>query len=100
MPVGKGVLPRDGVPKGRAAKLNSEWVYRVLLILYPYEHRREYGEQMVQLFRDRMRRDGGGYRTAIVWFHILSDLLRSALNEHLERSGFWRGVRNLLSPLF
>ena len=98
MPVGKGVLPRDGVPKGRAAELNSEWVYRVLLILYPYEHRREYGEQMVQLFRDRMRRDGSGYRTATVWFHILSDLLRSALNEHLERGGYWGIAKALLFP--
>ena len=79
--------------------MNPEWVYRVLLLLYPDEHMREYGEQMVQLFRDRMRRDGGGYRTAIVWFHILSDLLRSALNEHLERSGFWRVLRTLLFPL-
>ena len=98
MPVGKGVLPRDGVPKGRAAELNSEWVYRVLLILYPYEHRREYGEQMVQLFRDRMRRDGGGYRTVMVWFHIVSDLLPSALNEHLERGGYWGIAKALLFP--
>ena len=78
----------------------SEWVYRMLLVLYPSEHRREYEEQMVQLFWDRMRRDGGGYRSAIVWLHILSDLFHSALNEHLERSGFWRVVKALLFPLF
>ena len=37
-------------------------VYRKLLLIYPKEHRREYGEPMVQLFRDRMRRDGDGFR--------------------------------------
>ena len=38
MPVGKDALPRDGAPKERAAELNSEWVYRMLLTLYPAEH--------------------------------------------------------------
>ena len=61
---------------------------------------RKYGEQMVQHFRDRMRRDGGGFRTAIVWLHILSDLIRSALTEHLDRSGLWRTVRTQFFPLF
>ena len=78
----------------------SEWVYRALLVLYPSEHRREYEEQMVQLFGDRMRRDGGGYRTAIVWFDILSDLTRSALNEHLEKVGLWGIIKALLYPTF
>ena len=78
----------------------SEWVYRALLVLYPSEHRREYEEQMVQLFGDRMRRDGGGYRTAIVWFDILSDLIRSALNEHLERVGLWGVIKAVLYPSF
>ena len=78
----------------------SEWVYRALLVLYPSEHRREYEEQMVQLFGDRMRRDGGGYRTAIVWFDILSDLFHSALNEHLERVGLWGIIKALLYPTF
>ena len=71
-------------------------MYRLLLILYPDEHRREYGEQMVQLFGDRLRRDGGGFRTAIVWLHILSDLLRSALIEHVERGGYWGIIKALL----
>ena len=78
----------------------SEWVYRMLLVLYPSEHRREYEEQMVQLFGDRMRRDGGGYRSAIIWLHILSDLFHSALNEHLERVGLWGVIKALLYPTF
>ena len=100
MQADEGVPAHDGAPRERESELRSEWVYRLLLILYPQEHRREYGEQMVQLFRDRLRRDGGGFRTTIVWFRILSDLLHSALNEHLERSGLWRIVRSLLLPLF
>ena len=40
----------------------SERVYRWLLIVYPREHRRQYGALMVQLFRDRMRRDGKSFR--------------------------------------
>ena len=83
-----------------AVELISEWVYRMLLVLYPSEHRREYEEQMVQLFGDRMRRDGGGYRSAIVWLHILSDLFHSALNEHLEKVGLWGIIKALLYPTF
>lgn len=62
----------------------SERVYRVLLVAYPVEHRRRYGDPMVQLFRDRLRRDGGGLRTILVWAHIGSDLARSAFAERLE----------------
>ena len=61
-----------------------ERVYRVLLLAYPSEYRREYGEPMVQLFRDRMRRDGGRFRTPVVWAQIISDLVCSAFREHVE----------------
>ena len=64
----------------------SERVYRALLLVYPSEHRREYEEPMVQLFRDRMRRDGGGFRTPVVWVRMVFDLLGSAFVEHRERA--------------
>ena len=92
--------PRDETSNLGAVELISEWVYRMLLVLYPSEHRREYEEQMVQLFGDRMRRDGGGYRSAIIWLHILSDLFHSALNEHLEKVGLWGVIKALLYPTF
>ena len=41
----------------------SDHVYRVLLLAYPKEYRREYGPQMEQAFRDLRRealRRGGG----------------------------------------
>ena len=62
----------------------SERVYRWLLLLYPKEHRREYGELMVQLFRDRMRRRGKGYRGLAVWLHMTFDLAGAAFEEHKE----------------
>ena len=64
----------------------SERVYRALLVVYPAEYRREYGGPMVQLFRDRMRRDGGGFRTPVVWVRMVFDLLGSAFMEHRERA--------------
>ena len=62
----------------------SEKIYRRLLVVYPKEHRREYGELMVQLFRDRMRRDGGGFRGLIVWMQMIFDLAGAAFIEHKE----------------
>ena len=68
----------------------SESVYRRLLVAYPRDHRREYGELMVQLFRDRMRRDGGGFRALPVWAHMLLDLVVAAFKEHKERQSMTR----------
>ena len=51
-------------------------------MIYPREHRREYGELMVQLFRDRMRYDGGGLRGLIIWMQMIFDLAPSAFEEH------------------
>ena len=62
----------------------SERTYRALLVLYPSDHRRIYGDPMVQLFRDRMRRDGGGLRTLTVWVRVGFDLAGSAFKERME----------------
>ena len=62
----------------------SERVYRRLLVVFPKEYRREYGELMVQLFRDRMRRDGGGFRGLLVWMQMIFDLVVAAFKEHKE----------------
>ena len=60
----------------------SERLYRTMLLVYPREHRREYGDLMVQLFRDRMRYDGGGLRGLIIWMQMIFDLAPSAFEEH------------------
>ena len=62
----------------------SERVYQALLVAYPEEHRRRYGEPMALLFRDRMRRDGGGFGTVLVWGLVGFDLARSAFTERME----------------
>lgn len=62
----------------------SERVYRALLLAYPREHRREYGELMVQLFGDRMRCEGGGFRSLVIWVQTLTDLVHSAFRERME----------------
>ena len=62
----------------------SERVYRALLMAYPSDHRRQYGEPMVQLFRDRMRRSDGGFRTLDVWLHMIFDLVCAAFKERKE----------------
>ncbi len=65
----------------------SERIYRFLQLVYPREYRREYGELMVQLFRDRMRRDGKGFGGLRVWVQILVDLCSSALRGCLKSIG-------------
>ncbi len=68
----------------------SERVYRKMLIAYPGEHRRRYGEPMALLFRDRLRRDGGGFGTVLVWGHVGFDLARSAFTERMETAMTWK----------
>ena len=62
----------------------SERVYRAMLLAYPAEHRRNYGDPMLGLFRDRLRRDGGGFGTVRVWTDVGPDLVGSAFIERLE----------------
>jgi hypothetical protein len=62
----------------------SERVYQALLVAYPVDHRRRYGQPMALLFRDRMRRDGGGFGTVLVWGLVGFDLARSAFTERME----------------
>ena len=69
----------------------SERVYRALLVAYPREFRREYGDLMTQFVRDRMRRDGKGIRGLMIWAHVLSDVATSALREHVRGAGMGRG---------
>jgi hypothetical protein len=78
----------------------SERVYRVLLLAYPREFRRDCGTEMVQAFgdlcREEMRR-GGALGLVRVWARTLPDLVATAF---AERS---RGMRDrwlfMLVPL-
>lgn len=81
----------------------QERVYRALLVAYPKEHRREYGEPMMQMMRDRLRDEGGGWRTGLVWAHLLADLARNALAERTAtavttiKTGWWRILAALIA---
>ncbi|HEV8420101.1 MAG TPA: ABC transporter permease [Actinomycetota bacterium] len=61
-------------------------VYRSLLRLYPWRFRREYGWDMCQVFRDRLReelRTGQPGRLAAYWFSIVLDVVRTAIPERI-----------------
>jgi hypothetical protein len=60
--------------------MRSVRVYRALTRLYPPRFRREYGDSMEQLFRDRLHDDGS--RRA--WGNALRDLTTSAPRQHWE----------------
>lgn len=101
-------------PERERASSLSERFYRVLLIAYPEEHRREYGPQMEQAFRDLRRealRRGGGIGLARLWMRTVSDLAATALAERSSRPNDEDGIMQdrrlagigfvlLIAPLF
>lgn len=52
----------------------SERIFLFLLRLYPAQFRRTYGDEAVQLFRDRLDDETGFARRARLWFDLLVDL--------------------------
>ena len=62
-------------------------LYGWLLVAYPLEFRRVFGEQMVQVFRDCYRSEASSGSLASFWFRTLSDLAFTAVKEHAESSG-------------
>ncbi|HXM47272.1 MAG TPA: hypothetical protein VN956_05345 [Pyrinomonadaceae bacterium] len=63
--------------------LRAQKFFQLLLLAYPAEFRREYGTQMTQLFRDCYRAEE--HRPGRFWLSTISDLIRAAPREHLER---------------
>lgn len=79
----------------KMASFRSEHAYRFLLRVYPAEFRDDYGEEMVQFFRDRcreVRRAQGAAGLIGLWLHTLGDLASSALSEHIDS---WEASMNL-----
>jgi hypothetical protein len=67
----------------------GERVYRGLLALYPAEFRRRFGEDMVQLFHDRLRDARAGrapWRGLVAWLALVADVAVTAPFEHLRRN--------------
>lgn len=72
----------------RAVFRLSEWLYGVLLRLYPKRFRTAYGQQMRQTFRDACRvayRQNGGGGVLALWLPTLLDLVKSALEERAQQ---------------
>lgn len=68
----------------------SRQVYAALLLLYPSSLRRQFGEEMIEVFADQMRdahqKDGWVGRMG-VWRCVADETLRTALSSHLQIVG-------------
>lgn len=60
----------------------SETIFRLLLHLYPSRFRREFGNEALQLFRDRAREETGVWASIRLWFDLLNDLVISLPREY------------------
>lgn len=60
----------------------SEKIYAWLLHLYPSHFRETYGEEALQLFRDRLRDERGFFQTLRLWLDLLADLAISVPRQH------------------
>src|SRR5438105_15247684 len=55
----------------------SEKIYVYLLRLFPRHFREEYGDEALQLFRDRMRDEKGLFLRVRAWLGLLADVAGS-----------------------
>jgi Peptidase family S41 len=62
----------------------SEKIFRLLLRLYPSRFRQDYGEEALQLFRDRTRDETGWWPSARLWLDLFSDLVVSLPREYAD----------------
>ncbi len=62
----------------------SEKLYALFLRLYPAHFREEYGDEALQLFRDRAREERGFLPLLRLWFDLLFDLTVSLPREYLR----------------
>ena len=60
----------------------SEKLYALLLRLYPARFRRNWEQDALQLFRDRLQDERGTFRRLRLWLDVLGDLAVSAPQEH------------------
>ena len=62
----------------------SEKIYALLLRLFPSHFREAYGEEALQLFRDRARDEKGFFQSVRLWLDLLADLVWSVPREYLH----------------
>jgi hypothetical protein len=69
--------------------MTPERVYAALIRLYPQEFREEFGDRLLDAFRELHRRKG--HRPVRFWFALLSDLVHSIGREWLDNSRSAKG---------
>ena len=77
----------------------SPRVYRILLLAYPAQFRREYGLQMAQVFRDSwryQRRQQTRFGLLHLWLRTFLDLIQTVPHEHLHNLGKEKSIMNTL----
>jgi len=74
-----------------------EKIYSLLLRLYPSSFREKYGDEALQLFRDRVRDETGSWPSVRLWFDLLLDLAVSLPQEYLYLRPELVGARPLRS---
>lgn len=62
----------------------SEKLFRLLLRLYPSRFRDSYGDEALQLFRDRLRDERGPSAALRLWFDLICDLIVSVPCQYLR----------------
>jgi hypothetical protein len=62
----------------------SEKIYALLLRLFPSHFREAYGEESLQLFRDRARDEQGFFPRVRLWLDLLTDLVWSVPREYFQ----------------
>jgi hypothetical protein len=62
----------------------SENLFLLLLRLYPSHFRKAYGDEALQLFRDRSRDEKGLYAAVRLWFDLLADFAVTAPREYIQ----------------
>jgi hypothetical protein len=62
----------------------SARIYGLMLYVYPAEFRQEFGAQMRQVFRDCERVASSSGSLGHFWFRVMSDLIRSSVQEHYD----------------
>lgn len=60
----------------------SEKVFRLFLRLYPSRFRHQFGDEALQLFRDRSRDEIGVWPSVRLWLDLLADLAISLPREY------------------
>jgi Peptidase family S41/N-terminal domain of Peptidase_S41 in eukaryotic IRBP len=76
----------------------SEKIYAWLLRLYPRHFRESYGEEVLQLFRDRRRQERGFFPSLRLWLDLIADLAVTVPCQYRRGKPAVAGASGLWSP--